>query len=59
MFFRGDIILSELEDKGLYKITEDEPHNMISLANEMKNMEVSIEWLHLRLDEILEVRQVL
>ncbi|TKY60190.1 Phospholipase protein [Spatholobus suberectus] len=54
----GDII-SELQDKGLHKITEDELHKMIGLANEMKNMKVNIEWLHLRLEEIFEARQIL
>ncbi|TKY60191.1 Phospholipase protein [Spatholobus suberectus] len=52
-------IISELQDKGLHKITEDELHYMIALANEMKNMKANIEWLHLRLEEILEARQIL
>ncbi|RDX63998.1 hypothetical protein CR513_57499, partial [Mucuna pruriens] len=52
-------IISELQDKGLHKIKEDELQNMIGLANEMKNMKVNIEWLHLRLEEILEARQIL
>jgi len=49
-------IISELKDKDLSKITEDRLHNMIALANEMKNMQVNIEWLHVRLEEIYEAR---
>ncbi|XP_047182092.1 uncharacterized protein LOC124848456 [Vigna umbellata] len=52
-------IISELKDKDLIKITEDRLHSMIALANEMKNMQVNIEWLHLRLEEIYEARKIL
>ena len=51
-------IISELKDKDLSKITEDRLHNTIGLANEMKNMQV-IEWLHVKLEEIYETRQIL
>uniref|UniRef100_A0A0R0KB91 Uncharacterized protein n=1 Tax=Glycine max TaxID=3847 RepID=A0A0R0KB91_SOYBN len=50
---------SELQDKGLDKITEDELRNMFGVANEIKNMKVNTEWLFLRLEEILEARQIL
>lgn len=52
-------IISELKDKDLNKITEDRLHNMIALANEMKTMQMNIEWLHLRLQEIYEARKIL
>ncbi|WVZ25057.1 hypothetical protein V8G54_003601 [Vigna mungo] len=52
-------IISELKDKDLVKIKEDRLQSMIALANEMKNMQVNIEWLHLRLEEIYEARKIL
>lgn len=52
-------IILELQDKGLDKITEDELRNMFGVANEIKNMKVNTEWLFLRLEEILEARQIL
>ncbi|XP_029127271.1 MATH domain and coiled-coil domain-containing protein At3g58340 [Cajanus cajan] len=50
-------MISDLLDKNLDRISENELHNMIALANEIKNMKVNIEWLHIRLEEILEARQ--
>ncbi|KAH1236992.1 hypothetical protein GmHk_08G022055 [Glycine max] len=52
-------IISDLQDKNLYEITENKLHRMIGLANDMKDMKVNIEWLQLRLEEILEARQIL
>lgn len=52
-------IILELKDKVLHKITEDELHYIIAFVNEMKSMKVDIQWLLLRLEEILEARQIL
>ncbi|XP_057419144.1 uncharacterized protein LOC130713389 [Lotus japonicus] len=51
-------IISELREKDLVKIKEDDLKNMIDLVNDIKNMEVDIEWLHQRLVKLLEARQV-
>ncbi|KAJ1386152.1 Phospholipase-like [Sesbania bispinosa] len=52
-------IISELEEKDFGKIKEDYLQNMITAVNEMRNIKVDIEWLHLRLFQMLEARQVL
>ncbi|TKY60201.1 Phospholipase protein [Spatholobus suberectus] len=52
-------IISDLQDKDLHKITEDELHSIIGLVNEIKTTKVNIEWLHLTLEEILEAKQIL
>ncbi|KAI4327657.1 hypothetical protein L6164_020093 [Bauhinia variegata] len=53
-----DIII-ELQDKNLSKIKEDDLQEMISAVNELKTTKLDIGWLHQRLVEILEVRQML
>ncbi|XP_061365777.1 uncharacterized protein LOC133309056 [Gastrolobium bilobum] len=52
-------IFSELQDENLGKIKEDDLQDMIALVNEMKNMKVDIGWLHMRLFQILEAKQIL
>ncbi|XP_057422442.1 uncharacterized protein LOC130716252 [Lotus japonicus] len=52
-------IISELQDKEFGKIKDDNLREMIALVNEIKNLKVDIEWLHQRLVQILEARQIL
>ncbi|XP_057419573.1 uncharacterized protein LOC130713789 [Lotus japonicus] len=51
-------IISELQGMNLGRIKEYDLNNMIALVNDIKNVEVDIEWLHLRLVEILEAIQL-
>lgn len=53
-------IITELQNTDFCKIKEDDGlHDMIALVNEIKSMNVDIEWLHQRLLEITEARQIL
>nr|XP_012571877.1 uncharacterized protein LOC101492226 [Cicer arietinum] len=49
-------IISELEKKDGTKIREGTLRCKIGVVNEIKNMEVEVEWFHTRLAEILEAR---
>ncbi|KAK7318696.1 hypothetical protein RJT34_03402 [Clitoria ternatea] len=51
-------IVSELQGNDFNQIKENELHNMIALANEIKDMKVNIQRLYLRLQKILEAKQV-
>lgn len=52
-------VILELQEKGFSKINEDFLRSKIALVNDLKNMKVEIEWLHVRLVEILEARKIL
>jgi hypothetical protein len=52
-------IISELDNKDVTNIKGKDLKKKISLVDEIKIMEVEVEWLRTRLTEILEARQIL
>ncbi|XP_012572621.1 uncharacterized protein [Cicer arietinum] len=52
-------IVSELEKKDITKIKEDVLNSKIALVNEIKITQVEVEWLHMRLIELLEARSII
>ncbi|GAU35912.1 hypothetical protein TSUD_69450 [Trifolium subterraneum] len=52
-------IISELDKKDVCNIKGKDLKKKINLVDEIKTMEVEVEWLHTRLTEILEARQIL
>lgn len=50
-------IISELQGKDLRQIKKDVLHNIIKLVDEIKNMEVDIEWLRRLLVDMLKAKQ--
>ncbi|XP_045824619.1 uncharacterized protein LOC123917051 isoform X2 [Trifolium pratense] len=52
-------IISELDKMDVANITGKDLKKKISLVDEIKMMEVEVEWLHTRLTEIFEARQIL
>ncbi|KAK2438452.1 hypothetical protein QL285_023226 [Trifolium repens] len=52
-------IISELDNKDVTNIKGKDLKKKIGLVDEIKIMEVEVEWLHTRLTEILEARQIL
>ncbi|CAJ2677168.1 unnamed protein product [Trifolium pratense] len=52
-------IISEFEMKNLSKIKESVLKSKIDLVDEIKNMKVEVEWLHRRLAEVDDARDIL
>lgn len=53
------VIISELDKKDVTKVKENVLRSKIGLVNGIKSMEMEVEWLHMRLVEILEARKIL
>ncbi|KAE9610801.1 putative phospholipase [Lupinus albus] len=52
-------IIVDLQEKKFSEIKEDHLQDIVLLLDDMKNKNVDVEWLHQRLVEILQARQVL
>lgn len=52
-------VILQLQEKEISKISEDFLRRQIAAVNHLKNLKVETEWLHTKLDEMLEARKIL